>query len=144
MTSKQQNITSRGILFAGGGFEFGRERDVSAISVRYGIRYEGDRVGHATLLERTDKPEIGFDIYVSRQGHNIGMRALGGLSASLGQEGFELVTAGIRAGEARNYWKYQAAKGLVIPVDPTKPQTTNYRVLPNGRSVIKGLLDSPS
>jgi hypothetical protein len=116
------------VLGTSNGFEYRRETRGTNTSGGYGIVREGQRVGYAALTFSLRNREVSFDIAISEPGHNLGATALRGLADTLGERDFSLVTAGIMP-ESRGYWEHLAAKGDVVPVDASDPNT-QYRVVP--------------
>lgn len=128
MNPRELTIITQDTLVARPDFEFISDDKPHQTIRKYGVHHWGERVGRIKLMERTNVPEVGFDVYISRSGQNLGITALQALAATLNEAGFDLVTAGIRE-HARPYWQHQADKALVVPVNPST-QTTNYKVLP--------------
>jgi hypothetical protein len=122
------DIVTSGVLGTPNGFEYRKEAQGTNTSGGYGVIRDGQRVGHAALNFSLRNREVRFDIAISEPGQNLGANALRGLADTLDQRGFSLVTGGIMPG-SRSYWEHLAAKGDVVPIDASDPNT-QYQVVP--------------
>ena len=78
------DVATSAALQAPNGFAFLSESRTGPTSGQYGIVQGDRRVGYANLSFGLKSREVGFDVEITEEGHNLGATALRGLASTLG------------------------------------------------------------